>query len=102
MVFGFPLGNSELLLYFMFVHPSKIVPPPCTPLRQIQLVVTPLVVTLSSREDKLSQFLPNIIIIITIILINIEFFTSQLWLENIHLSWDVVINRIRLGSLICS
>jgi len=32
-----------------------------------------------------------IIIIITII----EFLTSQLWLGNIHLSWDVVINRIR-------
>ena len=42
-----------------------------------------------------------IIIIITII-ITIEFLTSQLWLGNIHLSWDVVINRIRLGGLICS
>ena len=31
-----------------------------------------------------------------------EFLTSQLWLGNIHLSWDVVINRIRLGGLICS
>ena len=31
-----------------------------------------------------------------------KFFTSQLWLGNIHLSWDVVINRIRLGGLICS
>jgi len=30
------------------------------------------------------------------------FLTSQLWLGNIHLSWDVVINRIRLGGLICS
>jgi len=27
---------------------------------------------------------------------------SQLWLGNIHLSWDVVINRIRLGGPICS
>jgi len=35
-------------------------------------------------------------------IIIIEFLTSQLWLENIHLSWDVVINRIRLGGLICS
>ena len=26
-----------------------------------------------------------------------KFFTFQLWLGNIHLSWDVVINRIRLG-----
>jgi len=37
-----------------------------------------------------------------IIIIIIEFFTSQLWLGNIHLSWDIVINRIRLGGLICS
>ena len=42
----------------------------------------------------------NIIIIIIIITI-IEFLTSQLWLENIHLSWDVAINRIRLDGLIC-
>ena len=42
------------------------------------------------------------IIIIIIIIIIIEFLTSQLWLENIHLSWDVAINRIRLGGLICS
>ena len=41
-------------------------------------------------------------IIIIIIIIIIEFLTSQFWLGNIHLSWDVVINRIRLGSLICS
>ena len=43
-----------------------------------------------------------IIIIIIIITIIIEFFTSKLWLGNIHLSWDVAINRIRLGGLICS
>ena len=42
-----------------------------------------------------------IIIIIIIIIISIEFLTSQLWLGNIHLSWDVVINRIRFGGLIC-
>ena len=42
------------------------------------------------------------IIIIIIIIIIIEFLTSQLWLGNIHLSWDVVINRIKLGGLICS
>ena len=36
------------------------------------------------------------------IIIIIEFLTSQIWLGNIHLSWDVVINRIRLGGLICS
>ena len=33
---------------------------------------------------------------------NNEFLTSQLWLDNIHLSRDVVINRIRLGGLTCS
>jgi len=46
-----------------------------------------------------------IIIIIIIIVINIiivEFLTSQFWLGNIYLSWDVVINRIRLGGLTCS
>jgi len=42
------------------------------------------------------------VIIIIIIIIIIEFLTSQLWLGNIHLSWDVVINRIRLSGLICS
>jgi len=31
-----------------------------------------------------------------------KFLTSQLWLGNIHLSWDVVINRIRHGGLIRS
>jgi len=40
--------------------------------------------------------------IIIIIIIIIEFFNSQLWLGNMHLSWDVAINRIRLGGLICS
>ena len=43
-----------------------------------------------------------IIITIIIIIIIIEFLTSQFWLGNIHLSWDVVINRFRLGGLICS
>jgi len=42
------------------------------------------------------------IIIIIIIIIIIEFFTSQLWLGNIHLSWDVVINRIGLDGLTCN
>ena len=28
--------------------------------------------------------------------------TSQLWLGNIHLTWDAVISRIRLGGLIGS
>ena len=41
-------------------------------------------------------------IIIIIIIIIIEFFTYLLWLGNIHLSWDVVTNRIRFGGLICS
>jgi len=38
-----------------------------------------------------------IIIIIKIIII--QFFTSQLWLGNYSLSWDVLINRIRFGGL---
>ena len=37
----------------------------------------------------------------TIRIIIIEFLTSQFWLGNIHLPWDVVINRIRVGGLIC-
>ena len=37
-----------------------------------------------------------------IVIIIIEFLTSQFWLGNIHLPWDVVIDRIRLGGLICS
>jgi len=36
-----------------------------------------------------------------IVIIIIKFFTSQLWLGNIDLSWDVVINRIRLSGLTC-
>ena len=36
------------------------------------------------------------------IIIIIEFLTSQISLGNIHLPWDVVINRIRLDGLICS
>ena len=43
-----------------------------------------------------------IIIIIIIVVVVVEFLTSQLWLGSIHLSWDAVINRIRLGGLICS
>ena len=42
------------------------------------------------------------LLIIIIIIIIIEFLTSQLWLGIIHPSWDLVINRIRLGVLICS
>jgi len=36
------------------------------------------------------------------LIIIIEFLTSQLWLGNIHISWDVVINRIRLCGITCS
>jgi len=43
-----------------------------------------------------------IIIIIIIIVVVVGFLTSQLQLGNIHLSWDLVINRIRLRGLICS
>jgi len=44
----------------------------------------------------------DIFIIIIIIIIIIECLTSQLWLVNIHVSWDEIINRIRLGGLIRS
>jgi len=37
-----------------------------------------------------------------LIIIIVEFLTSQLWMGNIRLSRDVVINRIRLGGLIYS
>jgi hypothetical protein len=44
-----------------------------------------------------------IIIIITITtIIIIEFPSFQIQLGNIHLSWDVAINRIRLGGFISS
>ena len=39
---------------------------------------------------------------IIIIIIVVEFLASHFWLGNIHLSWDVVINRITLGGLTCS
>ena len=51
----------------------------------------------------ISKFILKVLIFtIIIIIIIIKFLTSQLWLGNIHLSWDVVINRIKLGGLICS
>jgi len=50
----------------------------------------------------MSRHRPIIIIIIIIVITIIEFLTSQLWLGNIHLSRDAVINRIRLGGLIRS
>ena len=46
-----------------------------------------------------SETLPENWIIIIIIT---EFINSQLQLGNIHLSWDVIINRIRLDGLIYS
>ena len=49
-----------------------------------------------------AQALSIIITIIIIIIIIIGFLTSLFWLGNIHLFWDVVINRIMLGGLICS
>ena len=54
-----------------------------------------LKVNTSVFTDNLKQ----LIIIIIIIIIIIEFLTSLLWLGNIHLSCDAVINRIRLGVL---
>jgi hypothetical protein len=39
LVFEFPLGNSETSPCYVLVHPSKIVPPPGAPLRQIQFTL---------------------------------------------------------------
>jgi len=58
-----------------------------------------LVLRNSSFHGIILLLLTGIFIIIIII---IEFLTSQDLLGNIHLSWDVVINRIRFGGLICS
>ena len=43
-----------------------------------------------------------VVVVVVVIIVIVEFLTSQLWMGNIHLSWGVVINRIRLGGLICS
>ena len=70
----------------------------------ISFLVSILCMLSTPFSDTLCLFSLNamIFIIIIIIIIIIEFLTSQLWLGNIHLSWDAVINRIRLGGLICS
>jgi len=39
--------------------------------------------------------------LLILLLLLFEFLTPQLWLGNIHLSWDIVIDRIRFGGLIC-
>jgi len=57
------------------------------------------------RADIRSFYIVIIIIIIIIFsffVIVVEFLTSQLWLGNIHISWDVVISDIRLNGLTCS
>jgi len=51
-----------------------------------------------SKELQTCTFVCKFVVIIIII----EFLTSQLWLGNIHLSWGIVINRIWLDGLICS
>jgi len=43
----------------------------------------------------------NITKVVSILLL-FEFLNSQVWLGNIRLTWDVVINRFRLGGLIFS
>jgi len=43
-----------------------------------------------------------VVVVIVVVIIIFKFLTSQLWLANIHLSWNVVINRIRPSGLICS
>ena len=39
------------------------------------------------------RFAIIIIVVVVVIIVISEFLTSQLWLGNIHLSWDVVINK---------
>jgi hypothetical protein len=39
---------------------------------------------------------------VVIVIITIKFLTSQLWVGNIHLSRDAVINRIGFSGLICN
>ena len=42
-----------------------------------------------------------IVILLVVVLLLSKCLTSQVWLGNIHLYCDVVINRIRLGTVIC-
>jgi len=50
---------------------------------------------------KFDKWINNVVLVILAYIIT-EFLTSQLWLGNIHLPWDVIINMIMLGGLICS
>jgi hypothetical protein len=59
----------------------------------------------AALNDKCREALVTVVFCklgVTVIIIIIEILTFRLWLGNIHLSWDVVINRIRLGGLIFS
>jgi hypothetical protein len=58
----FPLGTSKTFLCLKLVRPSKAVPPPGVPLRQIQYVVIHM-----SSEGKAITLRFDIIIIIIII-----------------------------------
>jgi len=40
--------------------------------------------------------------LLLLVLLLSAFLTSQRWLGNIHLFWDLAINRVRFGGLICS
>ena len=44
----------------------------------------------------------NTTLLLLLLLLLSELLTSRLWLENIQLSWDVVIERIKLGDIIYS
>ena len=50
----------------------------------------------------ITKVVPMLLLLLLLLLLLFEFLISQLWLRNIRLSWDVAINRIRLGGLICS
>ena len=78
----------------------------------LEIPVLPLKGIFEYSDYNFDMYFDSIIIIIIIIISSsssssssssiVEFLTSQLWLGNIHLSWDVVINRIGLGGLICN
>jgi len=57
---------------------------------------------ISVAQSMYFNFFGFFLLLLLLLLLLPEFLTSQLWLGNIHLSLDVVINKIRLGGLICS
>ena len=88
---GSNIGHSIVMVFYIF--PLKLIILYLRNNRCIYFLIFSRSVNLTFRL---------LFIIIIIIITIIEFFTSELWLGNTHLSFDIVINRIRLGGLICS